>query len=301
MSDDSRSEDAPRDILIHIADLHFWHVSLNPAHLLNKRALGNLNVFLRRRHAFDMARAHAHIEFLGYVDSRQLLLTGDFASTSLDREFERARTFVDALRSRGYGIHLMPGNHDVYTFEAQRKKRFEQHFANLYPPEGFPCRRDLAGGTPLVMVPTVCPNLLSSRGRITPEEVSRTAELVRGAGPTSIVAGHYPLLDETPGYHTTRERRLRNAETLREALGACGHRILYVAGHVHRFSFVRDAKYPNLEHVTTGTFFGRNPRENLLGEFAEVQVLPNGFKVVRHTIGPTGHRRFEQGPPPLAG
>lgn len=301
MSDDSRSEDAPRDILIHIADLHFWHVTANPAHLLNKRALGNLNVFLRRRHKFNMARAHVHIDFLGRVQSRQLLLTGDFASTSLDREFERARAFVDALCSRGYDIHLMPGNHDVYTFESQRKKRFEQHFSTFHPPEGYPCRRDLAGGTPLILVPTVCPNLLSSKGRITPEEVARTAELVRGAGPVSIVAGHYPLLDDTPGYHTTRERRLRNAEALREALGACRHRILYVAGHVHRFSYVRDAMFPNLEYLTTGTFFGYNKREGLLGEFAEIQVFPDAFKVVRHTIGPGGHHCLQQGPPPLAG
>jgi hypothetical protein len=115
------------------------------------------------------------------------------------------------------------------------------------------------------------------------------------------VAGHYPLLDNTPGYRLTPERRLRNAEGLRAALGACGRRVLYVAGHVHRFSYVRDSKYPNLEHLTTGTFFGRNKREGVHGEFSEIRVTHERFEVIRHTIGPDAHRSIELGPPPQSG
>ena len=37
---------------IHITDLHFWELVLNPFRLLNKRAIGNVNVFLN--HGYDV-------------------------------------------------------------------------------------------------------------------------------------------------------------------------------------------------------------------------------------------------------
>ena len=32
------------------------------------------------------------------------------------------RAFVDGLTRRGLNVHLMPGNHDVYTFESVRAR-----------------------------------------------------------------------------------------------------------------------------------------------------------------------------------
>ena len=44
-------------VVLHITDLHFWEVVWNPLHLLNKRFLGNINVFMKRRHHFKVDRA----------------------------------------------------------------------------------------------------------------------------------------------------------------------------------------------------------------------------------------------------
>jgi 3',5'-cyclic AMP phosphodiesterase CpdA len=277
------SQTTPRDTLLHVADLHFWHVTLTPLRFLNKRLLGNFNVWWRRRHQFVMERATPYIDELVAAGPRNVLLTGDFASTSLDEEFVRARAFVEQLRNKEFAIHLMPGNHDVYTFESVRGRRFEQYFSGFYPPDGLPARLTLPGGTPLVLVPTVCPNVVSSRGRITDTEVARVKDLLAVAPEPLIVAGHYPLLDRTAAYEMTPERRLRNAAALRDTLGNCGKRVLYVAGHVHRFSYVADPKYPNLAHLCTGTFFGRNHREGIDGEFVELHVTGSSFSVYRHT------------------
>lgn len=275
--------EAPRDSLLHVADLHFWHVTFNPLRLLNKRFLGNYNVWWKRRHQFAMDRAPRFVDALAQAGPRTLLLTGDFASTSLDEEFTRARVFVDQLREKEFNIHLLPGNHDVYTFESVRKRRFERYFADYLPREGYPARRTLPGGTPLILVPTVCPNLVSSRGSITNEQVARVKALLADAPAPVIIAGHYPLLDSTAAYRMTPDRRLRNADALREALGGSGKQALYVAGHVHRFSYVADPRFPQLSHLCTGTFFGHNKREGFEGEFCEIRVTPAAFDVVRHT------------------
>lgn len=272
-----------RDSLLHVADLHFWHVTFNPLRLLNKRVLGNFNVWWRRRHQFEMENALPFIDALDTAGPRTILLTGDFSSTSLDEEFVRARQFVDALRGRGVALYLMPGNHDVYTFESVRKRRFETHFSEYLSEAGLPVRYTLPGGTPLILVPTVCPNLVSSRGRITDAEVAAVKELLAGAPEPVLVAGHYPVLHKTPSYETNSERRLRNADALCDALGQSGKRILYIAGHVHRFSYVTDSRYPNLTHLTTGTFFGLNKREYIDGEFARIDVTGPGFVLHRHT------------------
>ena len=273
----------PLDTLLHIADLHFWQVVTNPLRLLNKRFLGNLNVWLRRRREFAMDRAGPFADAVAATGIDQVLLTGDFTSTSTDAEFSMAVAFVRGLRERGLTLSLVPGNHDVYTFEAVRKRRFEEYFAEFLAENGYPSRTTLRGGTPLILVPTVCPNLLSARGRVTAEAVEVVAGLLEACGDVAVVAGHYPLLYRTYGYASGRSHRLRNANALRKLLGSCGRRILYLCGHVHRFSYVADADYPSLAHVSTGAFFRRDPKRGRMGEFTEIHVLERGFEVFCHT------------------
>ena len=163
-----------RDRLLHIADLHFWSVVWNPFALVSKRFLGNLNVLLRRGRHFPLQRAEP---FADYVASRGIpavLLTGDFTSTATETEFRMAREFVDGLMRRGLEVSVMPGNHDVYTFRAAQTGRFEHHFAQYLPSNGYPAMQMLPGGTSLVLVPTVCPNLISSAGRISATEIAAT-------------------------------------------------------------------------------------------------------------------------------
>ncbi|HNV20528.1 MAG TPA: metallophosphoesterase [Candidatus Hydrogenedentes bacterium] len=273
---------AVRDRLVHIADLHFWSVVWNPFALASKRFLGNLNIVLRRGRHFRMERAEPFADYVASLGIPALLMTGDFTSTSTDAEFRRAREFVDGLVKRGFDVALMPGNHDVYTFREAREGRFEQHFGPYLPPGGFPALRTLPGGTSLVMVPTVCANLISSAGRISAEEAAATDTLLRAASDPVIVAAHYPVLHETDAYASGVNRRLRNAGALHRVVGECGKRVLYAAGHVHRFSYTRDPRFPNVSHLSSGAFFYHQPRQDCFGEFSEIDVVPGGFRVHRH-------------------
>ncbi len=273
------------DRFLHLTDLHFWQVVTNPLRLFNKRALGNLNVVMRRRHEFLTAQAPAFLEYIAGLDVRDILLTGDFASTATDAEFRAAREFVRALVSAGKRPVVIPGNHDVYTFESARKRRFEQYLGEWVPAPSLPAVARLAGGTPVVYVPTVCPNLLTSRGRITASEIDAVHQILPQVSGPLIVAGHYPLMDRTYGYSTTTHRRLRGAMALREALGRYAGRILYISGHVHRFSHVIDPTYPFITYLTTGALFRHDHEKGHTGEFSEVRVGQGGYRVLRHRFG----------------
>lgn len=279
---------SPTDTLIHITDLHFWEIVRNPFALMNKRFLGNANVIYRRRHEFHMGQAVAYSEHLASLGIRDCLIGGDFTSTATPGEYQMGKDFVVDLESRGMNIHLMPGNHDVYTFESVRAGRFHQYFGAYAPGAGYPHATALPGGTPLVLVPTVCPNVLSSAGRITDAEAAATRKLIEAcpAGPV-LVAGHYPVLHHTSSYRSGQSRRLRNADALRSAMGETGRNILYIAGHVHRFSYTQDDRYPFLRHLTTGAFFLKRPLEDCRGAFSTIRAEGDAFRVSWH--------RFEAG------
>ena len=273
---------APVDSLLHLTDFHFWEVVLNPFRLLNKRFLGNANVIYRRRREFVTANAQPFADEAIATGIKFALLSGDFGSTATDRELAQGAEFVRYLVQRGMAITVLPGNHDVYTFESVRRRRFEKHFGEWLPPRGLPHVVRLPGGTPLLLVPTVCPNWLSSEGRITDLEVEAVATHLDACAAPLIVCGHYPVLAKTDGYQSKPSRRLRNAEALRDALGRSGKRILYISGHVHRFSYVKDDRYPSLEHLTTGAFVRRARETASDGEFSEIHVHADAFRVIRH-------------------
>jgi 3',5'-cyclic AMP phosphodiesterase CpdA len=271
------------DSLIHIADVHFWKVVTNPLLLLSKRFLGNVNVVLRRRHEFALHLAEPYADAVAARGIPFAVLTGDFTSTATHAEFEMAKAFVDGLRRRGMDIALMPGNHDVYTRGSERTRRFESYFQDYLPDEEYPWRRDLPGGTPLVVVPTVSANLVSSRGRVGERALIKLADLLADCRSPLLVAGHYPLLHKTYAYTSKWSRQLRDADALRAVLGRSGKDILYISGHVHRFAYVRDSLHRNVRQLTTGAFIHHHKTAGTAGEFAEVHVTPEGFSVTRHT------------------
>lgn len=270
------------DTLVHIADMHFWRVVLNPFRLMNKRFWGNLTVITRRRHEFVLSRAEAYADAVAATGAGAAVLTGDFASTAMDDEFGLALRFVEGLCARGLRVHLMPGNHDVYTFRAQRLRRFEHYFKPFLPEQGYPAITALPGGTPLLLVPTVVPRHFSACGKITRRQVDETSELLEQCGTRAVVAAHYPVLHETHGYHSNAFRRLENAALLRDVLGRSGKDILYLCGHVHRFSCERDNRYPNVQYLSTGAFLRTFQDQGTCGEFCHIRVTNDGFRIARH-------------------
>lgn len=270
------------DSFIHITDLHFWEIVLNPLRLLGKRAIGNVNVILKRRHDFIMERAENYAQYVNELDVEQVIITGDFASTATRSEFQRGVEFIRLLEASGKKVSVIPGNHDVYTFTTVRRKVFDSYYSEWLPSVPLPCTQTLPNGTPYVYVPTVCANKLSSKGRISRAEIASTVRQMEALPGPGLVIGHYPILNKTASYTVNKNRQLRNAEDLREALGETEKEMLYVCGHVHRFSDEIDPKYSNIRHLTTGAFFRTAPESQSDGDFSIVEVGDSDFRISRH-------------------
>lgn len=276
-----------RDSVLHITDLHFWHIPREPWRWLGKRGIGLINVWARRSREYRTERAASFAKALAETGARTVLATGDVSSTALEHEFEQAAAFFRNLEQDGLRVFTQPGNHDVYTRNAFRTQRFQRMLAVFWPGAQLPARVGLPGGTDVVFAPTVCPDW-AARGYISDDDAQETARLVQEAAPGPVlVAAHYPVLNTTTGYHSIFTRRLRNAESLRQALGRTGRTILYCAGHVHRLSLTQDQDYPSVHYLTTPALFKRKHDSTDGGAFSEIRVLANGFEVYAHS--------FEQG------
>lgn len=273
------------DDFLFFTDLHFWEIVSNPLRLLGKRFIGNANVLMKRRHHFPMENARPIARHALSLGVKELVIGGDMTSTATPREFAMAREFLDELEREGLRIRAIPGNHDVYTFEAARRRRFEATMEPFVPEGGYPAIERLPGGTPLVLLSTVCPNVLSSAGRISRETVRRVEELIGELKGPVIVVGHYPILDDTPQYHLSSGRRLRGGEHLREALGRAGRDVLYLAGHVHRFSSNPDPDHDRLHHVTGPGLFNRWEPARREGGFLRLSVTGEQLRVHHHFLG----------------
>lgn len=287
------SPDKPIDSFLHITDLHFWELVLNPVRLMNKRIIGNLNVYLKRRHQFSMENAEPFSDYAASLGVKNVLITGDFASTATHSEFLLGREWMQGLEKRGLVPTVIPGNHDVYTFESVRHNRFRSHYEPWLVEGTLPGKSTLPGGTPILWISTVCPNWITNRGRVQDDDIQKLIGLIEATPDPVIVAGHYPILNVTPGFNVNYNRGLQNAENLRHALGKTGKQILYMHGHVHRFNYSRDPDFSTLSHLSTGAFFRIAPETQSLGEITEVRIGSGQLTIIHHRTDSKGWKSEE--------
>lgn len=287
--------------ILQITDIHFWRLCLNPLKLLGKRFLGNGNVWYKRRHEFLTDQAEGFSDYVAEQNPDLVLITGDFTSTNLPQEFDQARVWVDELLKRGLKLRAIPGNHDVYTFSSTWLKPFEKTFHDIIAPKSLPFIEYVGDGLPLLLVPTVCPNFISSKGRITAAECAETRALIESVEGPFLIAGHYPVLTKTHAYRSGPSRRLRDADALLSIIRETKGPAMYAAGHVHRFSLVHDEANEKLLHLTSGAFVRKAPESGITGDFSEIEYSPDGFTVHRHTFdGAWKRERMEPSPAPTS-
>ncbi|MCX8064728.1 MAG: metallophosphoesterase [Candidatus Hydrogenedentes bacterium] len=267
--------------LIHITDLHFFSYGLAPSHFLSKRILGYVNWVLNRSKRFDFSSKDKFLAYLRNAKPKGVIISGDFTVTSDDREFELARRFTDEIKSLSIPVYIIPGNHDYYTFESVRRKRFEFFFKDYLISEEYPYSVRIDDNLTVIFLHTVRPNFLSSRGVISKEQVEKLGEMIATNKTPVIVCGHYPILHKTDTYYSNATRRLKGARFLRKVIVQAQTSLLYIAGHVHHYSYTVDRDNSRVSYLTTPPLFYRKDKE---GGFCEITLCGEDFKIKFHLL-----------------
>ena len=116
--------------IAHISDLHTFELKKVALwQLLGKRSLGLLNMWRKRAAGHPLRILDALCRDLNQVHLDHIVATGDLTNLSLPSELARARQALDSLRLGSHAVSVIPGNHDVYVWDAYLRRSFEQHFA----------------------------------------------------------------------------------------------------------------------------------------------------------------------------
>lgn len=224
--------------LAHISDLHFSKLTWNPSQFLSKRWLGNLNLLLARKHAFDAEGLTTLLPAFraNHVDA--VLITGDLTSTAHREEFILAQQFVESLRKENFQVFTLPGNHDHYTKTAYKQRLFYQYFDAAYPQSHLNLRDDQVTMTYMghnfwlmALDTALATPLLSSNGYFSPE-LEKTLEKALEELPEGhqvIMLNHFPFFS-----NDSWRKSLIRKEALRKLLERFTQIKLFLHGHSHR-------------------------------------------------------------------
>lgn len=222
-----------------LSDFHYTHLTCNPLRLFSKRILATLNWLGSRKKEFNEAQVEVLPELLKELGVDMVLLGGDFSTTSLEEEFQKAKRFVSKLSQKWIAI---PGNHDRYTKRSCITCRFYQHFAHAKtiqePLDFFNLQEHrievhtLKKGWRLIALDTALATHPYSSEGVFSEKLQAYLEEVLALIPQEesiLLFNHFPFFqNDTPRHN------LRRGEALQKILEQHPRIRLYLHGHTHR-------------------------------------------------------------------
>ncbi len=114
----------------HISDLHILKLDdPRPWEFLNKRLVGGANLLLKRSKSHSSRVVEAALHHLDQdCEVDHIAITGDLSNLALASEFGEAAAMLADIPEADQRLSVIPGNHDYYTHETARSRRFEQFF-----------------------------------------------------------------------------------------------------------------------------------------------------------------------------
>lgn len=225
--------------IAHISDLHALELrGVSPLRFLNKRLLGGINLLRKRAAQHPVRLLDALCQDLNRVELDHIVVTGDLSNLSLPSELERARQALSTLHLGPRNVTVIPGNHDVYVWEAYFGRHFEQAFGDYCTGDApaaegqarFPFVRvrepvALVGcSTALPSPPPLADGWLGGRQLAAIEE-----KLASLRGYFRVLLIHHPPLPQSMDML----RALRDRKRLHQVLGRVGCELV-LHGHEHR-------------------------------------------------------------------
>jgi 3',5'-cyclic AMP phosphodiesterase CpdA len=217
--------------IAHFSDVHA--LSLQGARLwefASKRVAGFINVSLHRR------KKHAVELFQGIADDLnrrppdEVVVTGDLTNLSLEPEFALARQILDRIALGPEHVTVIPGNHDVYTWDARWRHLFEKHIGPYADGASFPVER-VRGDVAILGLSTALPSPPPfADGWVGKAQLQALeAALERNRDKFRLILMHHPPVKNKHSFL----RGLRDRGALQKILHKVGAELI-VHGHEHR-------------------------------------------------------------------
>jgi 3',5'-cyclic AMP phosphodiesterase CpdA len=230
--------------LAQVSDPHFQSFrDVKLRDLLGKRAIGGLNLLLRRRHKHSMALLHALLDDLRGRSVDHLALTGDLCNIALESEWSAALRWIGGSQLSSEQVTVIPGNHDAYVPKVVADGVFERMFAAYQTAQMrvdqavYPFVR-LRGEVALLCVSTAVPTGdLGAWGKLGEVQLARLESLLAAPEVRSrrrVLLIHHPPLVHRPG----EDRNLRDRQELQALLARTGVDLV-LHGHDHRDFFAQ--------------------------------------------------------------
>lgn len=220
-----------------VGDIHAYRLWVAPWRLWGKRFLGQMNLWLNRRHRFDLSLLKPTLVKACAIKPELMLFTGDLTTSSLEDEFGDVLKLMQETTGDVPKL-ILPGNHDRYTREAARNRTIETLVTRHLPgalPARFPHYQSLIHGWHLLALDAAIPRNMDACGLLGHEQLKLSRELI--APLTSqdglLVMCHFPII-QPPELADRLSHRLLDRQTLREMLAGCPARTLFLHGHVHQ-------------------------------------------------------------------
>ncbi len=225
--------------IAHLSDVHPLELTgVSPLRFFNKRLAGGLNLLTRRRNRHPLRLLDALCDDINRAAPDQVVVTGDLSNLSFPSELLRARQSLERLHLPPRDITAIPGNHDVYVWEAFRAKHFEHCLSPYCLPDdapfgtqpSFPFFR-LRGEVAIVAsnsaLPSPPPLADGWLGRRQIHAIEQLLSALRGKFRVLLV--HHPPVPHPHDFL----RGLRDRGALRQALLRAGCELV-LHGHEHR-------------------------------------------------------------------
>ncbi|MBI5272432.1 MAG: metallophosphoesterase [Chlamydiia bacterium] len=229
-----------------ISDFHYTHWTWNPFRLCSKRMLGALNWLCTRKSSLASDPLDALPDLLRALKVDLVLLGGDFTTTALIEEYQKAVQFTQKLSMPWIAI---PGNHDYYTYRSSFQKHFYRYLSNRNPyapithptnffslkQHGIEAHSIAPHWWVLALDTARATNPYSSKGLFSEKQEKYMEEILHLLPPEDslICLNHYPFVQGKSS-----RRNLERGEALQSLLEKTPQIRLYLHGHTHKHAIV---------------------------------------------------------------
>jgi 3',5'-cyclic AMP phosphodiesterase CpdA len=274
--------------------------------LANKRALGWLNLRVRRAKTHRLDVLEGLLAGLSEERADLHVVTGDLTSLALPDEMADARALLDRFGLTPDNTVLVPGNHDRYTIAADLSSAFERCFREFTgEPRGrerpYPIFRAVGPVALAALDTAVWRGPIRAAGRIDAGQVDRLVALLDGegaAGRWPIIAMHHPPFELEGELLRQYRVGLEGRELLDRALAGRTGTILH--GHIHELSRRRLGGFDVIGAPSASNDAGDAARQAAYNVYAFDRAGLLDGTIVRYTPDGRGGGKREKLPLPTA-